>query len=101
MRKPVPRGNSWRHPSPPGRARGPAGAPRPAAVAGAELLGFPQNPVRGIGRSVVVATHDPTAAAPANRVLFPVEGRIVTETTDPNADRAPRRIERLDAHGAA
>ncbi len=51
--------------------------------AGAEILGFMQRAVSDMGQSVVIVTHDPTAAAYAHRVLFLQDGRIVGEQLDP------------------
>ena len=53
---------------------------------GAELLGFLQQAVRTTGQTVVMVTHDPVAAAYADRVLFLADGRIVDEMTNPTAD---------------
>ena len=53
---------------------------------GAELLGFLQSAVRDSGQTVVMVTHDPVAAAYADRVLFLADGRIVDEMTNPTAD---------------
>ncbi len=38
--------------------------------AGAEILGFIESAVREMGQTVVMVTHDPIAAAYADRVLF-------------------------------
>ena len=69
--------------------------------ASAEVLGFLQHAVRELGQSVIMVTHDPTAAAYADRVLFLVDGRIVTEMTDPTADRVLDQLKHLDARGEA
>ena len=54
--------------------------------AGAELLGFLQGAVRTNGQTVVMVTHDPVAAAYADRVLFLADGHIVDEMSDPTAE---------------
>ncbi|MEU6243233.1 ABC transporter ATP-binding protein [Streptomyces sp. NPDC047024] len=54
---------------------------------GAEVLGFLRNSVRGMGQTVVMVTHDPVAAAYADRVIFLADGRIVDEVQDPTADK--------------
>ena len=54
---------------------------------GAELLGFLQKAVREMGQTVVMVTHDASAAAYADRVLFLADGHIVDEMTAPTADR--------------
>ena len=38
------------------------------------------------GQTIVMVTHDPIAAAYANRVVFLADGRIVDELRDPTAD---------------
>jgi putative ABC transport system ATP-binding protein len=51
-----------------------------------EVLGFLRRSVDELGQSVVMVTHDPTAAAYAHRVLFLADGRLVGELTDPTPD---------------
>src|SRR5699024_870225 len=46
---------------------------------GAEVLGFLRRSVREFGQTIVMVTHDPNAAAYADRVLFLGDGRIVDE----------------------
>ncbi|ARP71842.1 ABC transporter ATP-binding protein [Streptomyces pluripotens] len=53
---------------------------------GAEVLGFLRNSVRELGQTVVMVTHDPVAAAYADRVVFLADGRIVDEIHHPTAD---------------
>ncbi|MGW2649552.1 ABC transporter ATP-binding protein [Streptomyces sp. NPDC001393] len=53
---------------------------------GAEVLGFLRNSVRELGQTVVMVTHDPVAAAYADRVVFLADGRIVDEMYGPTAD---------------
>jgi len=67
--------------------------------AGAEILGFLRRSVREMGQTVVMVTHDPVAAAYADRVLFLADGRIVDEMLDPTADRVLDRIKQFEAHG--
>jgi len=67
--------------------------------ASAEVLGFLRRSVDELGQSVVMVTHEPTAAAYADRVVFLADGRLVAEIHDPTADAvldtlrtlAPRR----------
>ena len=54
--------------------------------AGAEVLGFLRDSVRTWGQTVVMVTHDPVAAAYADRVVFLADGRIVDEMYEPTAD---------------
>ncbi|MEB8340964.1 ABC transporter ATP-binding protein [Streptomyces endophyticus] len=66
---------------------------------GAEVLGFLRNSVRELGQTVVMVTHDPVAAAYADRVIFLADGRIVDELRDPTADSVLDRMKRFDAKG--
>jgi putative ABC transport system ATP-binding protein len=66
---------------------------------GAEVLGFLRRSVDELGQTFVMVTHDPTAAAYADRVLFLADGRIVDDMTSPNADKVLERMRRFDTHG--
>ncbi|MEU3545291.1 ABC transporter ATP-binding protein [Streptomyces longwoodensis] len=66
---------------------------------GAEVLGFLRNSVRELGQTVVMVTHDPVAAAYADRVVFLADGRIVDEMNAPTADSVLDRMKRFDAKG--
>ncbi|HEU0102710.1 MAG TPA: ABC transporter ATP-binding protein [Mycobacteriales bacterium] len=55
--------------------------------AAAELLGFLREAVHGLGQTIVMVTHDPAAAAHADRVVFLADGRIVDEMVDPTAEK--------------
>ena len=63
----------------------------------AEVLGFLRHSARELGQSVVMVTHDPTAVAYADRVVFLVDGRIVGELSDPTAARVLEQMKHLDA----
>ncbi len=54
--------------------------------AGAEVLGFLRRSVRDLGQTVVMVTHDPVAAAYADRVIFLADGRLAGELTGPTAE---------------
>jgi putative ABC transport system ATP-binding protein len=54
-------------------------------VAGAEVLGFLRRSVSEFGQTVVMVTHDPNAAAYADRAVFLADGRIVDDLADPTA----------------
>ena len=64
--------------------------------AGAEVLGFLRRSVDELGQTIVMVTHDPGAAAYADRVLFLADGRIVDEMTDPTAEAVLDRMGRFD-----
>lgn len=51
-----------------------------------EVLGFLRRSVEDLGQSVVMVTHDPTAASYAHRVLFLADGRLVAEVADPTPE---------------
>jgi putative ABC transport system ATP-binding protein len=55
--------------------------------AGAELLAFMRLAVDEFDRTIVMVTHDPVAAAHADRVLFLADGRVVDETQRPTVRR--------------
>jgi putative ABC transport system ATP-binding protein len=64
---------------------------------GAEVLAFLRRAVREMGQTVVMVTHDPSAAAYADRVIFLADGRVVDEMADPTADLVLERMMALDA----
>ena len=55
--------------------------------AGAELLAFLRTAVESFGQTIVMVTHDPLAAAHADRVVFIADGTTVDEMTSPTGDR--------------
>jgi putative ABC transport system ATP-binding protein len=50
-----------------------------------------------MGRTVVMVTHDPVAAAHADTVLFLADGRVVDATDALTSDRIAERMTRLGA----
>jgi putative ABC transport system ATP-binding protein len=52
----------------------------------AEILTFMRSAVDTFQQTIVMVTHDPTAAAYAHRVVFLADGRIVDEMSEPTAD---------------
>jgi putative ABC transport system ATP-binding protein len=50
---------------------------------GQALLSFLQRAARDLGQTVVMVTHDPTAASYADRVVFLADGRVAGELIDP------------------
>ena len=64
----------------------------------AEVLGFLRTSVSELGQTVVIVTHEPAAAAYADRVLFLADGQIVDELRTPTADTVLDRMKALE-HG--
>jgi putative ABC transport system ATP-binding protein len=56
------------------------------STSGAELLSFMRKAVREFGQTIVMVTHDPSAAAYADRVIFLDDGKVVASMDDPNTD---------------
>ena len=67
--------------------------------AGAEVLSFLRDSADTHGQTVVMVTHDPTAASYAHRVIFLADGQIVDEMTEPSAERVLERMKGFDAKG--
>jgi putative ABC transport system ATP-binding protein len=65
--------------------------------AGAEVLSFLRRAVDEMGQTVVMVTHDPNAAARADRIVFLADGRIVDEMTEPTAERVLARMQQFGA----
>lgn len=64
--------------------------------ASGEVLGILRSSVDELGQTVVIVTHDPSAAAYADRVLFLADGRIVDELRAPTADSVLDRMKALE-----
>ena len=54
---------------------------------GADLLEFMRHAVSDLGQTIVMVTHDPSAAAYADRVVFLADGQIRDEMIEPTAPR--------------
>lgn len=63
---------------------------------GAQLLEFMQQAVQEYGQTIVMVTHDPLAAAHADRVVFLEDGRIAGDILDPSAERILDHIKTLE-----
>ncbi|MFI9048794.1 ABC transporter ATP-binding protein [Streptomyces sp. NPDC053427] len=63
---------------------------------GEEVLGLLGRAVRTMGRTVVMVTHDPVAAAHADEVVFLADGRLVDRMAEPTAERVLDRIKAFD-----
>ena len=62
---------------------------------GGEILQFMQEAVRDLDQTIVMVTHDPSAVAHADRVVFLADGRIVQELITPSADLILDTMKRL------
>ena len=61
-----------------------------------EVLAMLRRSVDNLDQTVVIVTHDPAAAAYAQRVVFLSDGRIVDELRDPTAERVLDRIKAFE-----
>jgi putative ABC transport system ATP-binding protein len=61
----------------------------------AELLEFMQHAVREFGQTIIMVTHDPTAAGYADRVVFLADGKAVDEMAEPTAEKVLDRMKDL------
>jgi putative ABC transport system ATP-binding protein len=61
-----------------------------------EVMAILRRSVDELGQTVVIVTHDPRAAAYADRVLFLADGRIVDELRGPTAESVLDRMKNLE-----
>jgi putative ABC transport system ATP-binding protein len=61
-----------------------------------ELLEFLRDAVREHDQTIVMVTHDATAASFADRIVFLADGRIVDEMVSPTTDRILDRLKSLE-----
>ncbi len=62
---------------------------------GGEVLRFMRNAVDEFGQTIVMVTHDPYAAAYADRVVFLADGKIVYDMSGPTADSIIDRMKQI------
>jgi putative ABC transport system ATP-binding protein len=65
-------------------------------ASGTELLTLLRRSVDDLGQTIVMVTHDPAAAATADRVWFLADGRVVDELPDPTVDAVLDHIRALE-----
>ena len=65
------------------------------SASGLEVLGFLRRAVDEFGQSVVMVTHDPAAAAFADRVVFLGDGVIVDEMAAPTTERILEKLKEI------
>jgi putative ABC transport system ATP-binding protein len=63
--------------------------------ASAEVLALLRHAVDQMHQTIVMVTHDPSAAAYADRVIFLADGRIVDEMDAPTTDKVLERMKRF------
>ncbi len=68
--------------------------------AGEALLAFLNHAASTFGQTIVMVTHDPGAAAHADRVVFLADGRVVDDLSEPTIPIILSRMARLDAPAA-
>jgi putative ABC transport system ATP-binding protein len=64
---------------------------------GEEVLTFLRRSVDDTGQTIVMVTHDPGAAAHADRVVFLADGQVVGEMAQPTADRVLDHMKHLES----
>jgi putative ABC transport system ATP-binding protein len=62
-----------------------------------ELLEFLASAVKDHGQTIVMVTHDATAASFSDRVVFLADGRIVDEMLEPTTERVLDRLKSLES----
>lgn len=62
---------------------------------GAEILAFMRHAVNDLEQTIVMVTHDPVAAAYADRVVFLADGKVVDEITSPTSEQVLDRMKQL------
>ena len=65
------------------------------STTGGELLSFLRRAVDEFGQTIVMVTHDPTAAAYADRIVFLADGRLVAEMLDPTVERVIDQMKQI------
>ena len=63
---------------------------------GAALLSFLRDAVAEHGQTIVMVTHDPTAASYAGRVVFMADGAVVDELAAPTSEKVIDKMRTLD-----
>jgi putative ABC transport system ATP-binding protein len=65
--------------------------------AGAEVLAFLQHAARERGQTIVMVTHDPVAAAYADRAVFLADGRLAGDLAEPTRESVLAELQRAAA----
>jgi putative ABC transport system ATP-binding protein len=64
--------------------------------ASTEILEFMRRAVDDLKQTIVMVTHDPTAASHSDHVLFLADGKIVDEMAEPTAEMVLDRLKRFE-----
>jgi putative ABC transport system ATP-binding protein len=62
---------------------------------GSEVLRFMRKVVDELDQTIVMVTHDPVAAAIADRIVFLADGKIVDEMRSPTAEKVLDRMKQF------
>ncbi len=62
-----------------------------------DILALLRDAVDSLGQTIVMVTHDPTAAGWADRAIFLVDGQVIDDMPDPTTERVAERMTRLEA----
>ena len=62
---------------------------------GAEILAFMERAVKQLGQTIVMVTHDATAAGYSDHIIFLADGRVVDEMAEPTAQKVLDRMKRF------
>jgi putative ABC transport system ATP-binding protein len=65
------------------------------STTGSEILKFMRMAVDELGQTIVMVTHDPVAAAYADRIVFLADGKIAGEMLEPTAEKVLDRMKSL------
>jgi putative ABC transport system ATP-binding protein len=65
------------------------------STTGAEILDFMRRAVREFGQTIVMVTHDPSAASYADRVIFVADGKIDGDLIEPTTDQIFERMKQI------
>jgi cell division transport system ATP-binding protein len=65
------------------------------STTGGEILSFMRMAVDELDQTIVMVTHDPVAAAYADRIVFLADGKVVSEMLEPTAEKVLDRMKSL------
>ncbi|MEW1981982.1 ABC transporter ATP-binding protein [Citricoccus sp. NPDC079358] len=71
------------------------------SATGAEVLSLLRRSSREMGQTIIMVTHDPAAAAYADRVVLLADGQLAGEITDPTPDNVLASLAKLNMAGGA